>query len=60
LTTYEKVKILCKKKGMSVRQLEIKAGLSTGSISKWDKCCPIATKLKAVTDVLGCTMEELL
>lgn len=57
---YEKIKELCKQKGISVSQLEKEAGLTNGSISKWNTHMPQADRLKSVADVLKVKMEKLL
>ena len=57
---YEKIKELCKQKGISINQLEKEAGLTNGSISKWNNNMPQADRLKAVADVLKVKMEKLL
>lgn len=57
---YEKVKGMCRERGISVRSIEIEAGLSNGTISKWDESMPAADNLIAVAKVLGTTAEALL
>ena len=57
---YEKIKILCDKKGWSIGSVEREAGLGNGAISKWKNSIPSVTNLKKVADVLGCTVDELL
>lgn len=58
--TFEKVKILAEKKGMSIRELERQAGLSNGAISKWKKSNPNVDSLKAVANVLKVKVDKLL
>ena len=57
---YDKVKSICEEKGISVRQLEIKAGLTNGTISKWNKSSPTISNLKAVADVLKVKVDKLI
>lgn len=57
---YDKIKELCKEKGISVSYLERIAGLSNGSISKWNESSPNADSLFSVAGVLEVTMEKLL
>lgn len=57
---YEKVKNLANKKGMSISELERRAGLSNGSISKWKVSNPTAHSLKAVANVLKVKVDKLL
>lgn len=56
---YDKIKEICRAKGLSVTQVEKQANLSTGAISKWNESSPTVEKLKAVADVLETTVDEL-
>ena len=56
---YDKIKELCMRKGMSVRELERKAGLGTGAVSKWNVSSPTVDRLKSVAEVLGVTINDL-
>lgn len=49
---YEKIKKLCEENGISIRQIEMQAGLKNGAISKWKKSMPQVDNLKAVADIL--------
>jgi transcriptional regulator with XRE-family HTH domain len=57
---YEKVLSLAADRGMSISELEKKAGLSKASISKWKKSSPTAGNLKAVAKVLHVKVDKLL
>lgn len=57
---YDKIKAICKEKGMSVRQLEMSAGLKNGVISKWNDSSPTIKSLKAVADVLKVKVDKLI
>lgn len=57
---YNNIKKICAEKGMSVSQLEKKAGLTNGSISKWNDHVPQADRLNAVAKVLKVKMEKLM
>lgn len=57
---YDKIKEICRKKGVSVRQVEINAGLPTGAISKWNESSPTVKNLKAVADVLKVKIDKLI
>lgn len=57
---YENIRRLCKERGISVAQLEEKAGLKPGIAHRWKHSMPGADKLKAVADCLGVNMETLL
>ena len=55
-----KIKEIAEKKGFSIQRVEKEAGLSNGSISKWEKSKPLAENLQKVASVLGVSIEELL
>lgn len=57
---YQKIKALCKKKNISVYQLEKELGLSTGSVSKWEKSIPRADTLLKVAEYFKVTSSYLL
>lgn len=52
-TYYDKIKIMCTRKNISICQLEKMAGLGNGVISKWAESSPSADNLKKVSVVLG-------
>lgn len=55
-----KIRELCRERGMTVSELERKAGIANGVIRRWDELYPNARPLKAAADVLGVTVDELL
>ena len=57
---YDKIKELCEKRGVSVRQVETAAGLKNGAISKWNDSSPTIKSLKAVADVLKVKVDKLI
>ena len=57
---YDKIKEICKAKGVSVAQVERDAGLSNGAISKWNDVSPTVANLRAVAKVLSCSVDNLL
>ena len=57
---YGNVRQLCDKKNISVSALEAKAGLGTGTISKWKTVSPTIATLQAVADALGVKLTRLL
>jgi transcriptional regulator with XRE-family HTH domain len=57
---YENVLKLATDRGMSISELEKRAGLSKASISKWKKSSPTADNLKAVAKVLKVKVDKLL
>jgi len=56
---YTKIKELCKKKGVSVRKLEIDLGFSSGSACKWDASIPSFDRMTKVADYLLVPLDEL-
>ena len=57
---YDKIKAICKVKGISVSLVEKEAGLSKAAISKWNDSSPTVENLQAVAKVLSMTVDELL
>lgn len=57
---YDKIKAMCEERGMSVRQLEVAAGLKNGAISKWNDSSPTIKSLKAVADVLKVKVDKII
>ena len=56
----EKIKELAKQQRLSIRQIEIAAGLSNGSITRWSEKSPSIDKVYRVANVLGCTVDDLI
>ena len=50
---------LCQERGITVAELERKAGLKPRTIYKWDKNKPSFDKAVAVADALGVKVDEL-
>ena len=59
MNIYDRIKVLCKNKGISVRELEEKMGFSYGLISKWPNHMPAYDKLVKVASFLGVRPEAL-
>lgn len=57
---YNKIKEICRSKGISVTAVEKKAGLSRAAISKWNDSSPTVEKLQLVAKVLEVTLDDLL
>lgn len=55
-----KIKSICDKKGISLAELERKAGLGNGTVGRWDESVPNLASLDAVAKVLGTTSAELI
>lgn len=56
---FDRISERAKEKGISVNSLEAQAGVSTGSIYKWNIVSPTIKNLKKVAEVLGCGIEDL-
>ncbi len=58
---HEKIMELTTEKGMSIRELERRAGLSNGTVGRWGSDTKVQAKtLRKVAKVLGVSMEYLL
>ena len=57
---YEKIKELCREKGVSVFSVEKELGFSNGIISKWNRATPTVSNLKKVADYFGKPIEYFL
>ena len=57
---YERVKELCKDRGLTIQTLERMAGLANGTIGKWKIKSPKSESVKAVARVLSVTTDYLL
>lgn len=57
---YDRIKAICKEKGVSPSSIERKAGLSNGAITKWNTSSPSVKNLKDVADILDVSVDELI
>ncbi|MCV3316302.1 helix-turn-helix domain-containing protein [Pediococcus ethanolidurans] len=60
MTMFERIKLISKKRGMSLRKVNEKAKLGTNAIYRWKKQNPSVDKIKAVANVLGVSVDYLL
>lgn len=60
LLIYDCIQRICDERGISIRSVEIAAGLKNGTISKWNKSSPTIKSLKAVADVLKVKVDKLI
>lgn len=56
----ESIKARAAAKDMSVRKVEIEAGISNGAIARWSEKSPSIDKVFRVARVLGCTVDDLI
>lgn len=58
---YENIKHYAKKRGLTIREIERRAGLAKGHMEKWKRTYnPSLTSLQKVADVLGVTIQTLI
>ena len=58
--TYDRIKDLCRERGISVSNLERQAGLKPNTIKRWADSRPMADPALAVANVLEVSMDFLL
>lgn len=56
----ERIKDLCKEKGISHRRLEQELGLGNGAISKWVKSSPSSDIMEKLADYFNVSVDYLL
>lgn len=56
----ENIRHLCKEQNRTIAELEREAKLGNGVIARWGEMNPRVDKLKAVADVLGVTVDDLI
>ncbi|MDE6566527.1 MAG: helix-turn-helix domain-containing protein [Lachnospiraceae bacterium] len=56
---HQKIKEECRKRGITISQLEKELGFSVGSIGKWSQSAPSIEKVVAVADFFGLSVDEL-
>lgn len=59
MTTFERIKVLAKKRGYTLNSLNEAAGLGARSIYRWNTRRPSDESLKKVAKVLGVSVEYL-
>ncbi|MFI3805457.1 helix-turn-helix domain-containing protein [Vagococcus fluvialis] len=60
MNPYEKIKVLTKERGLSVRELEKRLGYSNGYFSKWKTVSPNSDGLSKVADYFNVSVDYLL
>ena len=55
----ERIRELCREKGISILKLEMACGFSNGSVNKWSRQSPSADMLLTVASYFGVSMESL-
>lgn len=54
------IRVLCKKKGISLWALERELGIGNGVIARWETSAPRVDNVKLVADFFGVTIDDLL
>lgn len=57
---YDRIKEICKERKMTVNTVEKEAGLSNGTICKWNKSSPTVDKLQKVAKVFNVKVDDLI
>lgn len=60
MNIYDNIKRQARKKGLTISQVESKAGLAQGHIGKWNTVSPRVDSLLKVAKVLGVSANALL
>ena len=59
MSLVERIKSVAARSHLSIAEVEKKAGLSENSIYKWNRTDPGHSKVVAVADALGVSLDEL-
>lgn len=57
---YDTIKRICDDKGISIRALEMKAGIGNGIVGKWKKSDPSMSNLKKVAEALDVPVSVII
>ena len=60
VSIYRNIQNKCREQGKTIMGIEMELLFPRGSIYKWDTNRPSVLKVKAVADLLGTTVDELL
>lgn len=60
MTLFERIKETAKERGISLTALSVESGLGEKTIYKWKDKEPSASRIKAVADALGVSVDYLL
>lgn len=56
----EKLQMLCREKGITIKEMEAASGLRAGTVCKWDINMPSIDKVLKVARYFGVTVDDLL
>ena len=54
------IRRLCQEHDISIKKLEETLGIGNGIIARWETSAPSVTRVKAVADFFGVTVDDLL
>lgn len=57
---YDNIKKICEAKGLTIREVEKRAGLGNAVIRAWNECSPSIRNLQAVSNVLEVEIKDLI
>lgn len=56
----DKIRSLCKERGITIYEIERTLGIGNGVIARWDESSPRVKTVKKVAEYFGLTVDELL
>ena len=59
MNTYDRIKLLCDRNGITIAELERQATVGSGTIRRWSTTLPSGDKLQRVAKYLNVTMDYL-
>ena len=60
MNTLERIKLLAKQRGITLKELASKVGIGENSLYRWDKTSPQSDKLQKVADYFDVSTDYLL
>lgn len=60
MAIYDNIKRIANRKSMSIRSLEVRAGLSNGTLRSWNTSKPNVFSVRRVAGILDVTVDDLL
>lgn len=60
MIVFDRIKLIASRRGLSLKETALKAGLSENAIYSWKNKVPTVESLESVADVLGISVDYLL
>ena len=60
MNLYDNIVYLANLKNLTIKEIEFRAGLSNGSIRRWNEIDPGISKVEAVANLLGTSVESII